>query len=177
MTTEIPKLTDLEYIPYLTENGLIPMELDGKIGVYAIFDQNQLLQYVGYSRNILLSLKQHLVRQPLSCYWLKVETITRPSRTILDNIRNAWIAENCQTTRGNGEEEGKWTQPIDIKPLMTEDENHAYQQTDELGKIKLLKTVCRRVEAEILQQLKTRNIQEEIRFNPKLKEQGLLDLK
>jgi hypothetical protein len=37
--------------------------------------------------------------------------------------------------------------------------------------------VARRVEAEILVMLESRGIKTEIRFNPKLKEQGLLDLK
>jgi hypothetical protein len=43
--------------------------------------------------------------------------------------------------------------------------------------IKLLKQVSRRVEAQILEALKSRGVQTEIRFNPKLKENGLLDLK
>ncbi|MGL4620405.1 MAG: GIY-YIG nuclease family protein, partial [Chroococcidiopsis sp.] len=45
------------------------------------------------------------------------------------------------------------------------------------AQIKILKTAARRVEAEILSQLQTRGLQMQLRFNPKLKEQGLLDLK
>jgi hypothetical protein len=41
----------------------------------------------------------------------------------------------------------------------------------------VLKQVARRAEAEILDVLKARGVQVEIRFNPKLKEAGLLDLK
>jgi hypothetical protein len=37
--------------------------------------------------------------------------------------------------------------------------------------------VARRLENEIQSQLKARGVTMEIRFNPKLKEQGLLDLK
>jgi len=48
---------------------------------------------------------------------------------------------------------------------------------DEIAKDKLLKNVARRVENEILSQLKARGVTEEIRFNPKLKTSGLLDLK
>jgi hypothetical protein len=40
-----------------------------------------------------------------------------------------------------------------------------------------LKNVARRVENEILSLLKARGVTEEIRFNPKLKTSGLLDLK
>jgi len=48
---------------------------------------------------------------------------------------------------------------------------------DELGKIKLLKKVARRYEEIIKNQLDERGVKFEVRFNPKLKEDGLLDLK
>lgn len=179
MTTSIDilSLSDIEYQTYLTDNGLIDSELEGKIGVYAIFNQDKILVYVGYSRNLYLSLKQHLIRQPNQCYWLKFQTIKTPNRTLLDNIRNSWIEENGVIPKGNGEDEIHWNQPIDAKFSMTEEEKQEYQKSEDLLKIKLLKKVSRRVEEEIKTQLKQRNLKEEIRFNPKLKEQGLLDLK
>ena len=175
--TQIPSLTQLEYIAYLDDTGNLPEELQGKIGVYAIFDQDQTLQFVNYSRDVYLSLKQHLVRQPQSCHWLKVQTIDRPNRTQLETIRQAWIEENGSLPAGNGINEAAWSQPIDAKQAMTEEEKDNYQKTDEITQIKLLKQVSRRVEAQILDILKSRGVQTEIRFNPKLKEQGLLDLK
>lgn len=175
--TQIPSLTDLDYLPYVTKNGNLPEELQGKIGVYAIFDENKTLQFVNYSRDIYLSLKQHLVRQPHSCYWLKVQAIDRPNRTRLETIRQAWIEENGVQPPGNGAEVAAWNDPIDAKPAMTDEEKSSYDSSDELGQMKLLKKVARRVEAQILEELKTRGVQTEIRFNPKLKEKGLLDLK
>ncbi len=174
--TEIPSLNNLEYIPYLDESGCLAEELQKKIGVYAIFDSDKVLQFVGYSRDIYLSLKQHLVRQPQGCCWLKVQTITRPSRAILEGIRQAWIEENGAIPPGNGADQAKWNQPIDAKQAMTEAEKQEYQKSEELAQIKLLKKVARRVEAEIKEQLKARGVQVEIRFNPKIKEKGLLDL-
>ncbi|MFN6469905.1 MAG: GIY-YIG nuclease family protein [Nostoc sp. SerVER01] len=181
MTTETntPALASLEYIPYISDRGQIPEEFQGKIGVYAIFDQEKSLQFVGYSRDVYLSLKQHLVRQPQQCYWVKVQTIERPSRTVLENIENAWIAENGSVPAGNGDNKEKWTNPIDVKVLMTPEEQTKYHNpaNDELAQIKIIKNVARRVEAEISKELEARGLQVEIRFNPKLKEQGLLDLK
>ncbi|MGB3757948.1 MAG: GIY-YIG nuclease family protein, partial [Rivularia sp. (in: cyanobacteria)] len=78
ITENIPELTSLEFIPYIDENGQLPEQFQGKIGVYAIFDRDKNLQFVGYSRDVFLSLRQHLVRQPEFCYWVKVETIERP---------------------------------------------------------------------------------------------------
>ena len=175
--TEIPALETLEYIPYLDENGHLPENLTGKTGVYAIFNQDKILQFVGYSRDINFSLKQHLIRQLDNCYWLKVKTINRPNRTLLENIRQAWLQENGEIPPGNSIDEAKWTQPIDVKPTMTDTEKQEYGQSEEMAKIKLLKKVARRVQAEIEKQLQSRGVQTEIRFSPTAKEKGLLDLK
>lgn len=173
----IPSLASLAYLAYLDDGGCIKEEFQGKIGVYAIFNQDQAMQYVGYSRDVYVSLRQHLVRQPQNCYWLKLQTISRPSRQTLEDIAAAWIAENGTTPPGNGVETTLWTEPIATNSAMTEEEKAQYNQTDELGQIKIRKKVARRVEADIQQQLSDRGVQMNIRFNPKLKEKGLLDLK
>lgn len=175
--TEIPSLASLEYIPYIDTNGQSPEQFHSKIGVYAIFDREQVLQFVGYSRDVDLSLKQHLVRQPQKCYWLKVQTIDRPSRAILENIRDAWTAENKSIPIGNEADEAKWSQPIDAQAAMTADEQMRFNASDELIQSQLLKTAARRVEGQILKELESRGVRMQIRFNPKLKEKGLLDLK
>jgi len=177
--TNIPALVTLEYVPYIDGNGQLPDDFQGKIGVYAIFDQEKALQFVGYSRDVYLSLKQHLIRQPQQCYWVKVQTIERPSRAVLENIEKAWIAENGSVPLGNGDHKEKWTQPIDTKLVMTPEEKLSYHKpvNDELTQMKIIKNVARRVEAEILATLEARGLQVQIRFNPKLKEAGLLDLK
>jgi hypothetical protein len=179
MSTQIetPSISTLEYLPYLTEEGSINEAFQGKIGVYAIFDRGKEMQYVGYSRDIYLSLKQHLIRQSQKCYWLKVQTISRPSRTILDEIAAAWINENGVEPPGNSESKLLWTEPIDANPTMTEEEKAQYHKSEESKQIKIRKNVARRVEAKILEQLGDRGVKMDIRFNPKLKEKGLLDLK
>ena len=174
---EIPSIASLEYLAYLNGEGCIDEDIQGKIGVYAIFDRQQKMQYVGYSRDVYLSLKQHLIRQPQSCYWFKLQTIQRPSRKILEDIAAAWIAENGQTPPGNSASKSAWTEPINTNPSMTEEEKAQYAQNDELGQIKIRKKVARRMEADIQKQLSDRGVQMNIRFNPKLKEKGLLDLK
>ncbi|HEY9656916.1 MAG TPA: GIY-YIG nuclease family protein [Allocoleopsis sp.] len=177
MTTNFSSLADLEAISYLDEAGQVPDRYNSKVGVYAIFNQNHQLQYVGYSRDVGTSLKQHLVRQPDQCYWVKVETIDRPSRTMLEEIRTAWISENGTVPPGNDQEQTLWEQAIDAKAQMTPDEQAAYEKGDELGKIKTLKQVARRVEQERLMLLEARGVKMAIRFDPKAKEEGRLDLK
>ncbi|NEP57590.1 MAG: GIY-YIG nuclease family protein [Symploca sp. SIO2G7] len=179
MTTDSQTLSlnELDYLPYLDDTGNLPEALQQKIGIYAIFDQDKTLQFVGYSRDIYLSLKQHLVRRPPACHWLKVQTITKPNRTQLENTKQAWIEENGTTPPGNSLEEAAWNQPIDAKLAMTEEEQVDYKNSDELMQTKLLKKIARRVEAQILEELQSRGVQTKIRFNLKLKEKGLLDLK
>lgn len=175
--TKITALAELEFISYIDEMGNLPESLQGKIGVYAIFDDRKILQLVNYSRDIYLSLKQHLVRQPRSCYWVKVETIERPNRTLLEGVRQAWLEENGSIPPGNGVDEGIWNHPIDAKLTMTDEEKAKYESSDDVSRVKLLKNMARRVEDEIFDILESRGVKAEIRFNPKLKEQGLLDLK
>jgi hypothetical protein len=170
-------LESIDYIPYLDEEGQLPGQWQGKIGVYAIFDAAQRLQLVDYSRDIFLSLKQHMVREPEGCYWVKVHVIERPNRTELTEIQAAWITSNGETPVGNGTAQALWHDSIDCRPLMTIEEQEKFAALDELGQGKLLKQLARRIEAEIMERLKIRGVKAEIRFNPKLKDQGLLDLK
>lgn len=177
LPTEITSLASLDYVSYLDQNGYIPEEFQGKIGVYAIFDQEKTLQFVGYSRDIYASLTQHLVRQPNSCYWLKIQTISRPSRTVLENIRQAWIEENGQIPPGNSSQEKEWSEDIDAKLTMSEADKQKYETLEEVAQTKFLKQIARRLEAEIKEQLNARGVAMNIRFDPKLKEKGLLSVK
>lgn len=172
-------LAGLEYHPYLDEDGTIPELYQGKIGIYAIFDAEKTLQYVGYSRDISLSLKQHLVRVPDKCHYLKFQTIDKPSRTLLETIQADWIAENGSIPPGNDLEKSVWVDPIDAQIKATVEEKRQLEAAsgDEMAQRQVLKAIARRVEAETLQQLAQRGWKGELRFNPKMKEQGLLDLK
>jgi hypothetical protein len=173
-----PSLHELDWVPYINAAGELSEQFQGKVGVYAIFNQEKVLQYIGFSRDVSLSLKQHLVRQPQQCYWVKVQTIDRPSRTILEDIRAGWMAENGDVPIGNGPDEPKWSQPINVKDLLTlEEQQRLATAENEFAQSKVLKQAARRVEADLLNSLKARGVQTEIRFNPKLKEEGLLDLK
>lgn len=174
---EIPSLASLEYLAYLDENGKINEEVAGKIGVYAIFDREKKLQYTGYSRDIYLSLKQHLVRKIDNCYWVKISSIDKPNRKILEEICQVWREENGSIPPGNSSEIKAWTEAIDCKSSMSTAEKEEYENSDENERIKLLKKIARKVETQIKERLKTRGVETEIRFNPKLKEKGLLDLK
>jgi hypothetical protein len=174
---DLPSLESLEFLPYINDVGDLPEQLQNQVGIYAIFDKSQILQFVGYSRDIYLSLKQHLVRQPDYCDWVKATTIDRPNRTWLESVQSSWLAENGTVPVGNGEANAVWLDPISTRHAMTAAESDSFEDLDGVAQIKLLKQVARRVEETILTKLQERGVTAEIRFNPKLKEQGLLDLK
>ena len=176
MADSIPILANLELHPYLVD-GELPLGLAGKVGIYAIFDESQALQYVGYSRDISVGLTQHLVRCPQCCHWFKVHTVTRPSRTLLEEIRTGWFTEYGSVPPGNGAQQSVWEKPIDAKAFMTDAERDAIANAEPAQTSKLLKQLARRVEVDIKAQVADRGAQIPIKFNPKLKEQGLLALK
>jgi hypothetical protein len=160
----------------LDSEGKINPDFEAKIAIYAIFDQDKKIQYIGYSRNLFKSLQQHLIRKVEQCHWFKVHIIERPNRSLLEGIRHDWIEENKGLLPSN-EEQKKWTQPINTRQEMTPVEKQEYEQQDELNQIKILKKAARRVEDKIKEKLHQRGVTMNMRFNPKLKEEGLLDLK
>ncbi|AIE73454.1 MULTISPECIES: GIY-YIG nuclease family protein [unclassified Synechocystis] len=174
MADSLPDLADLTPLPFLTTAGTIDPSYEKRIGVYAIFDQHQTLQYVGYSRNLAISLLQHLVRQPDHCHGLKVHTVDRPDRQLLVQIQNHWLTG--QFPPGNGSEAKLWSESINVQDYWTAAEATTVAKSEEGDKPKLLKKIARRLEAEILAKLEARGVRQQIRFNPKLKEQGLLDV-
>lgn len=171
-----PSLAELPFEPYLSAEGTLPAALQRQIGIYAIFDGDQQLQYIGYSRDIYQSLKQHLVRKPACCRWYKCQVIERPSRTVLETLKQAWSQEYPGFVL-SPEDEAAWTAAIDAKAHMTAAEQADYAALGDTEQPKFLKKLARRVEAQILTELAAQGVTMELRFNPKLKEAGLLDLK
>ncbi|MFN9176417.1 MAG: GIY-YIG nuclease family protein [Synechocystis sp.] len=177
MADTLPNLAQLPLQPFLTPAGELDNSTEKQIGVYAIFDQAQSLQYVGYSRNIAVSLLQHLVRQPQLCYWFAVYYIDRPDRQRLTQIRDHWLAAQAELPPGNDRQQSAWEESLNVMDHLTPEEATAIAHCDGSEKPKLLKTIARRLEAEQLAKLKDRDVTQTIRFDPKLKEQGRLDVK
>ena len=58
---------------------------------------------------------------PSQCAWIQVLHIARPSRSILEAIRERWEKENGSIPPGNdgGEVQDRWENALDVKPMMT----------------------------------------------------------
>ncbi|MFM1843775.1 MAG: hypothetical protein RLZZ490_2518 [Cyanobacteriota bacterium] len=177
MADPLPLLAELPRHAILNPAGELDSRVDKQIGVYAIFDQSHVLQYVGYSRNIAVSLLQHLVRQPERCYWFAVHPIDRPDRQLLTEIQDYWLSSQPELPPGNDQQQSAWQEPLNVMDHLTPEDATAIAQCDTSEKPKLFKTLARRLEAEQLAKLKARGVTQTIRFDPKLKEQGRLDVK
>eukprot|EP00188_Purpureofilum_apyrenoidigerum_P000732 Plantae.Rhodophyta-Purpureofilum_apyrenoidigerum.ctg13475.p1 GENE.Plantae.Rhodophyta-Purpureofilum_apyrenoidigerum.ctg13475~~Plantae.Rhodophyta-Purpureofilum_apyrenoidigerum.ctg13475.p1 ORF type:complete len:239 (+),score=49.39 Plantae.Rhodophyta-Purpureofilum_apyrenoidigerum.ctg13475:132-848(+) len=178
--SEPTPLAELEFVEYISDEGLIPYDdSKGKIGVYAIYNSEKQPVFLGKSRDVKNSLRMHLVKMPEECYYYKVMNVAKPSRTAFDEMINAWCRELGGPPVGNdnGDRQSQWENPIDVRHIEhTEEEKEALANMDVTTEFKTLKKICRRVQADIEAQLKQRNVKEPMRFDPKLKDKGLLDL-
>jgi hypothetical protein len=181
---EFPSLSSLPMLPYLTEAGLTTDVMDGapsgvKASAYAVFDSDQRLVYVGASRGVQQSLRLHLARCPELTYGIKVYHITKPSRTLLGLIMDAWMDEEGGAPIGNdgGPGQDRWENPMNVMPLMTDQDRADLESAREKGREDgAIKKIARRFEAEKVAVLESRGVTENMRFDPKLKGKGLLDL-
>ncbi|CAN0423237.1 unnamed protein product [Ascophyllum nodosum] len=177
----VTPLAELDFIPYIDGDGMITkVEKAGvKASVYAVYNKSKTLEYIGVSRGVQQSLRLHLARHPSDTYYLKVQHFARPSRSLLEIVKDSWIEENGCTPRGNdeGECQASWENPLNVIPMFTEEDKAAVADKREKGKEEMgIKTVARRFEHEIVKVLEVRGIKESMLFDPKLKGKGLLDL-
>mmetsp|Transcript_16234 Transcript_16234/g.21500 ORF Transcript_16234/g.21500 Transcript_16234/m.21500 type:complete len:315 (+) Transcript_16234:6-950(+) len=181
---DIKKLADLPFIQYVDASGKISnvgQTPNVKATAFAIFDSQQKMQYCGQTRNIGQSLRLMLARNPDLTHFVKVHHITKPSRTLLEVLKKTWIEENGEVPSGNddGLVQASWEKPLDVKPLMTEEDRTNVEEAKVKGKIfedAAIKAIARRFEEGKIKILEERGVTENLRFDPKLKGTGLLDL-
>ncbi|KAK4833565.1 hypothetical protein QYF36_007355 [Acer negundo] len=77
-------------------------EVTGKLpsesGVYAVYDGNDLLQFIGISRNIAASVFAHLKSVPELCSSIKVGVVADPDRSALTEAWKSWMEEHIKAT-------------------------------------------------------------------------------
>jgi hypothetical protein len=100
-------------------------------GVYAVLDRDRQTQYIGYSRNVTLSLKSHLAQHGAdTCTFVKVQPFKFPKREEMEQLRDAWIAELPQTPSGNSDTSGTWAGTVKdaASQTMSPAEREAYEE-------------------------------------------------
>ena len=110
-------------------------------GVYAVLDRDRIYQYIGYSRDVLRSLKGHIEQNGSQvCSFIRVKTFKFPKRQAMEALKNEWLSELDYTPLGNTEEGGTWARTVGeaAKATMTEAERNAYEEK----KLKLRKAMA-----------------------------------
>jgi len=179
---EVPSLESLAWQEFYDGAGGVTecvIPAGTRASVYAIFDETKALAHVGKSRDAAHSLRTILARQPDAAYFFKVFHVAKASKTYLDVVADAWIAGAAVAGNDGGDGQRAWEAPTDVKPLMTPEDRNDFDAAAARGKEALaLKKVARRYEADKIAKLKARGFDAaHFQFDPKLKGQGLLDIK
>ena len=109
-------------------------------GVYAVLDSDRTYQYVGYSRDVLRSVKGHIAQYGnRACTYIRVKTFKFPKRQAMEALKDEWIADLGYTPTGNAGT-GTWAGTIReaAKATMTAEERNAYEEK----KLKLRKAMA-----------------------------------
>ena len=100
-------------------------------GVYAVLNSDNQTQFVGYSRNVLTSLKGHLAEHGDDiCAQVRVQAFKFPKREEMESLRDTWIAELDTIPPGNTGAGGVWATTVGeiAKAAMSEPEQAAYEE-------------------------------------------------
>eukprot|EP00249_Psilotum_nudum_P021913 c28297_g1_i2 orf=667-2055(+) len=80
-------------------------------GIYAVYDMYAKLQYIGYSRNIIKSLKCHKDQvEPAKCSFVRVKLFSDPdmiSQNRLEDEKQRWL-QDWEVPPGNSNEKALW---------------------------------------------------------------------
>jgi hypothetical protein len=110
-------------------------------GVYGILDGDRIYQYIGYSRDVLRSLKGHVTQNGEQvCTFIRVQTFKFPKRQAMEALKDDWIDGLDYTPAGNSGGGETWAKTIGeaAKATMTSAERDAYEDK----KLKLRKAMA-----------------------------------
>eukprot|EP00898_Chlorokybus_atmophyticus_P007762 jgi/Chlat1/7988/Chrsp7S07745 len=108
-------------------------ELAKPAGVYAIYDEADTLQYVGYSRSMAVAVRAHRARAgPHKAAKVRARVVRDPAmitRTRLEAVRDEWMTDEFgHVPLGNGSEKELWEGVGSLAAVMTDAERAAYEE-------------------------------------------------
>ena len=100
-------------------------------GVYAVIDSSHQTQYVGYSRNVSISLKGHLIEHGSDvCAYVRVRSFKFPKREEMEQLRDSWITASNSVPPGNAGSSDGWAATLGeiAAAAMSPAEREAYEE-------------------------------------------------
>ncbi len=128
----------VEAVPILDSATDIPVALaawcdeasNAKVaGVYAVLDGDRQTQFIGYSRNVALSLRGHLTSKgETTCAFAKVHPFKFPKRDAMEALKAEWMEALPSPPPGNSD--GTWAGTIKeaASKVMSPAEREAYEE-------------------------------------------------
>jgi hypothetical protein len=110
-------------------------------GVYAVLNNSQQTQYIGYSRNVTLSLRSHLTAHGSEvCTLVRVQPFKFPKREEMEQLRDQWISELPSFPPGNIAGSADWASTVRdaAAQVMSEADREIYEEK----KMKLRKAMA-----------------------------------
>ncbi len=110
-------------------------------GVYSVLNCDRQTQYIGYSRNVALSLRGHLTQLGQdTCAFVRVQPFDFPKRDDMEALQNDWIAELNVMPPGNAADNELWATTVGAAAIaaMSAAERQAYDEK----KLKLRKAMA-----------------------------------
>jgi len=149
----------------LTDEGKIGsnQEETTKASVFAVFDKNKKLQYIGFSKGLQDSLRTVFTRRPDKAYYYKSANLTKLDQKEMIGIRDAWFEEVGGPPVGNklALERAAWQQPL-----------VAGANSNGVPKAKAAEDAA----SKLLEEIRSRGCTEEFMPNPEGIPQGHVDL-
>ncbi|CAH9061361.1 unnamed protein product [Cuscuta europaea] len=119
------KLAETDSVAVPSEHGAIDSVFPKASGVYAVYDSNGDLQFVGISRNLAASVHSHKKSLPELCSSVKFDVVDDPDRTALTQCWRSWIEEHIEATGkvppGNESGNTTWVQQQQQQPKKKSD--------------------------------------------------------
>ncbi|KAL7587376.1 bifunctional monothiol glutaredoxin-S16, chloroplastic [Lactuca sativa] len=96
VVSALGKLSDMESVPVPPESDAVSAVFPPASGVYAVYDKNGDMQFVGLSRNIQSSILYHQKSVPELCASIKVGVVDNPDRSALTQAWKSWMEEHIE---------------------------------------------------------------------------------
>ena len=128
--------------------------------VFAVYDEDKALQFVGFSRDLRNSLRTVLGRQPEKVHFYRAEALAELDQERMLETRQAWFDVNGGLPPGNtADQSALWQEPVDAGSI------------SERGRKRAAQTKVQ----EIMRLLRVRGLLEEMEADPELMTQGKVD--
>ena len=112
---DVPSLDSLPMLEVVSSSGTLPGNVEGP-AVFAIYDKDEVIQYVGFSSAVGKSIEKLFYRRPAVTYFFKYAGLSEVDQDAMMAIRNTWFdaLEGPPIGNKNPVEKEAWQVPVQV---------------------------------------------------------------